>query len=168
MDVAGALLALLLAVSLQESPDRKVNVSNASYVDGPTWRSKTVEKAKDGDDVTVLAVEGKYSKVLVKRTKVTAWIESALLVPPEKFVRKESDEKEGQKLAGQSAEATRGINEPMEREYRTQGGPEREASYVALEALLARRLVAQDRDKMVARLKEFQQEGKLGDHSPVK
>jgi hypothetical protein len=168
MDVAGVVLALLLGLVPQESAERKVNVANAWYVDGPKWSSKPLEKAPDGDDVTVLAVEGKYSKVLIKRNKVTAYIESALLIAPEKFTRKQTDEKEGSKYGGQAAEATRGVNEAMEKEYRSAGGAAVEQSYKELEALMTRRLVAGDRAKMIARLKEFQQEGKLGEHSPVK
>jgi len=168
MDVAGLVLALLLGLVPQETKERKVNVANAWYVDGPKWSSKPLEKALDGDDVTVLGVEGKYSRVLVKRTNLTAYIESALLVPPEKFTRNVTDEKEGSKYSGQAAEATRGVNEPMEKEYRSAGGAAVEQSYKDLEALLARRLAAGDRAKMIARLKEFQQEGKLGEYSPVK
>jgi hypothetical protein len=168
MDVAGFVLALLLGLDPQESKERRVNVSNAWYVDGPKWSSKPLEKAPDGDPVTVVAVEGKYSKVLVKRNNLTAYIESALLIEPEKFTRKSSDEKEGAKYAAQGAEATRGVNEAMEKEYRSAGGAAVEQSYKELEALMARRLVAGDRAKLIARLKEFQQEGKLGEHSPVK
>lgn len=168
MDVAGVVLALLLGLVPQESKERKVNVANAWYVDGPKWSSKPLEKALDGDDVTIVGVEGKYSKVLVKRNNLTAYIESALLVPPEKFTRKQSDEKEGQKYSAQGAEATRGVNEAMEKEYRSAGGAAVEQSYKEMEALMARRLVAGDRAKMIAKLKEFQQEGKLGEYSPVK
>ena len=168
MDVAGIVLALLLGLHPQESKERRVNVANAWYLDGPKWSSNPIEKAQDGDEVTVLSVEGKYSKILVKRNKLTAYIDSALLVPPEKFVRSSTDEKEGSKYGGQAAEATRGVNEAMEKEYRSAGGAAVEQSYKDLEALMARRLVAGDRAKMIARLKEFQQEGKLGEHSPVK
>jgi len=168
MNVGVLVLALLLPQEPPEGAARKVNVTGAWYIKGPNWRSDPVEKAKDGDDVTVLGVEGKYSKVLVKRTSLTAWIESALLVPPEKFTRKESDEKEGQKLSAQGAEATRGVNEDMEREYRSQGGAEREQAYKDLDSWILRPSYLADRAKLVARLKEFQKEGKLGEHSPVK
>jgi uncharacterized protein YgiM (DUF1202 family) len=168
MDVAGLVLVLLLGLVPQDSKERKVNVSNAWFLDGPKWSSKPLEKAQDGDVVTVLAVEGKYSKVLVKRNNLTAYIESALLIEPEKFTRNVTDEKEGSKYSGQAAEATRGVNEAMEKEYRSAGGAAVEQSYKELEALMARRLVAGDRARLISRLKEFQQEGKLGESSPVK
>jgi len=172
MDVAGFALALLLALPQEAPPrdpnDRKVNVKSAWYVKGPSWRSDPVEKAEDGDDVTVLGVEGKYSKVLVKKNKLTAYIDSTALVMPEKFVRSAADEKEGQKLAAQGLEGQRGVDEKVEKEYRSQGGPQREQSFKDLDSWMLRPSYKDDRAKLVARLKEFQKEGKLGEHSPVK
>jgi len=169
MDFTLLVLALLLPQDPQPDPAaRKVNVTGAWYVKGPNWRSDTVEKAEEGDDVTVLGTEGKYSKVKLKKKDLTAYIESASLVPPEKFIRKKTDEKEGQALSAQGAEATRGVNQKMEDEYRSQGGPARDQSYKDLDAWLSRPSYYSDRAQLVARLKEFQKEGKLGEHSPVK
>ena len=169
MDITLLALALLLPQEQQPDPAaRKVNVTGAWFVKGPSWRSDPVEKAVEGDEVTLLGTEGKYSKVRLKRKDLIVYIESASLVTPEKFVRKATDEKEGQALSAQGAEATRGVNEPMEREYRSQGGPAREQSYKDLDAWLLRPTYFSDRAQLVARLKEFQKEGKLGEHSPVK
>jgi hypothetical protein len=168
MDVAGLVLALFLALPQEDPPDRRVNVKEAWYVKAPNWRSEPVEKAQDGDKVTILGVEGKYCKVLIERTKVTAYIESTALVVPQKFVRSAADEKEGQKLAAQGLEGQKGLNSDVEKEYRSQGGPERDQSFKDLDAWMLRPAYRGDRAALVARLKEFQQEGKLGDHSPVK
>jgi hypothetical protein len=89
-------------------------------------------------------------------------------VVPQKFVRSAADEKEGQKLAAQGLEGQKGLNSDVEKEYRSQGGPERDQSFKDLDAWILRPAYRGDRAALVARLKEFQQEGKLGDHSPVK
>jgi hypothetical protein len=168
MDVAGLALTLLLALPQQDPSDKKVNVKSAWYLKAPSWRGDPIEKAQDGDDVAILGVEGKYSKVRVKRNNLTAYIESTSLIAPEKFSRSAADEKEGGKLAAQGLEGQRGLNDDMEKEYRSQGGPERDKSYKDLDAWMLRPAFRADRAKLVARLKEFQQEGKLGEHSPVK
>jgi hypothetical protein len=169
MNVGVLVLALLLLQEQQPEPAaRKVNVTKAYYLAAPNWRSNAVEKAVEGDEVTVLGTEGKYSKVRLKKKDLTAWIESTALVTPEKFIRSEADEKVGTKASAQAMEAQRGVNEDMEREYRSQGGAARDQSYKDLDAWLLRPTYFSDREKLVARLKEFQKEGKLGEHSPVK
>src|SRR5262245_20346190 len=168
MDVSGLMLTLVLALSPQESAERKVTMKEAWYLKAPNWKSTPLEKAQDGDDVTVLGVEGRYSKVTVKRNNLTAYIESTALILPEKFSRSAADEKEGQRLAAQGLEGQKGLNPETEKEYRSQGGPARDQSYRDLDAWLLRPSYKGDRGALVARLKEFQQEGKLGEHSPVK
>jgi hypothetical protein len=170
MDFTLLVLALLLPQEQQPDPAaaRKVNVTGAWYLKGPSWRSDPIEKAADGDEVTLLGTEGKYSKVRLKKKDLTAYIESTALVTPEKFVRTEADEKVGTKASAQAMEAQRGVNEDMERKYRSQGGAEREQSFKDLDAWLLRPSYLSDRARLVARLKEFQKEGKLGEYSPVK
>ena len=169
MDIALLVLALLLPQEQQPDPAaRKVNVSNAWYLKEPKALSDVIEKAQDGDDVTLLGTEGKYSKVKLKKKDLTAYIASVALVPPEKFHRSDADEKVGTKASAQAMEAQRGVNEDMERKYRSQGGPEREQSFKDLDAWLGRPSYYSDRAQLVARLKEFQKEGKLGEYSPVK
>src|SRR5207244_4955092 len=84
--------------------DKKVTMKEAWFFKGPSRLSGTVRKAEDGEDVTVAAVEGKYSKVTAKKDHLTAYIVSSALIAPEKFSRSASDEKEGQKLAAQGLE----------------------------------------------------------------
>ena len=170
MNLGVLVLALLLPQEQEPDPAsaRKVNVTGAWYIKGPNWRSDPVEKAVEGDEVTLLGTEGKYSKVRLKKKDLTAYIESGALVTPDKFIRTEADEKVGTKASAQAMEAQRGVNEDMEREYRTQGGDVREQAYKDMDAWLLRPSYLSDRAKLVARLKEFQKEGKLGEHSPVK
>jgi uncharacterized protein YgiM (DUF1202 family) len=169
---AGVLFLALLLPQEQQQPDpaaaRKVNVTKAWYLKGPKWSADPIEKAEEGDEVTVLGTEGKYSKVRLKKKDLTAWIDSTALVTPDKFVRSESDEKVGTKASAQAMEAQRGIDENMEKEYRSKGGAAREQSFKDLDAWMARPSYYPDRARLVARLKEFQKEGKLGEYSPVK
>ncbi len=148
--------------------DKKVTMKEAWYFKGPSRLSGTVRKAEDGEDVTVTAVEGKYSKVTAKKDNLTAYIISTALIAPEKFSRSASDEKEGQKLAAQGLEGQKGLNPETEKEFKSAGGPAREKAYADLDALMARPAYKSDRASLEARLKEFRQEGKLGEFSPVK
>jgi len=168
MNVGVLVLALLLPQDQPDPAARKVNVTNAWYIKEPKSLSEVIEKAQEGDEVTVLGTEGKYSKVKLKKKDLTAYITSTSLVTPEKFVRSSEDEKVGSKASAQAMEAQRGVNEDMERKYRSQGGAEREQSFKDLDAWLARPTYFSDRAQLVARLKEFQKEGKLGEFSPVK
>lgn len=166
MLLVDAVLALLLA--LQETGDQKVNKKEAWFVKGPSWRSDPVRKADDGEDVTVSAIEGKYSKVTAKKDSLTAYIESTALIAPAKWSRSAADEKEGQKLAAQGLEGQKGLNPDVEKEYRSAGGASRDQAYKDLDALMLRPGYKPDRAALVKRLREFQKEGKLGDDSPVK
>jgi hypothetical protein len=170
MNVGVLFLALLLPQEQQPADPaaRKVNVTKAWYLKGPKWSADPIEKAEEGDEVTVLGTEGKYSKVRLKKKDLTAWIDSTALVTPDKFLRSESDEKVGTKASAQAMEAQRGLDQNMEREYRSQGGPAREQSFKDLDAWMARPSYYSDRARLIARLKEFQKEGKLGEYSPVK
>src|ERR1043165_6324072 len=103
--------------------DKKVTMKEAWFFKGPSRLSGTARKAEDGEDVTVTAVEGKYSKVTAKKDNLTAYIISTALIAPEKFSRSASDEKEGQKLAAQGLEGQKGLNPETEKEFKSAGGP---------------------------------------------
>lgn len=163
-------LATVLPPLADEDPlgEKKVTMKEAWFFKGPSRISGTVRKAEDGEDVTVTAVEGKWSKVTAKKDSLTAYIVSAALIAPEKFSRSASDEKEGQKLAAQGLEGQKGLNPETEKEFKSAGGAAREKAYEDLDALMARPAYKSDRAALEAKLKEFRQEGKLGEFSPVK
>jgi hypothetical protein len=148
--------------------DKKVTMKEAWFFKGPSRLSGTVRKADDGEDVTVLSLAGKYSKVVTKKDNLTVFIVASALIAPEKFVRSASDEKEGQKLAAQGLEGQKGLNPETEKEFKSAGGASREQAYSDLDSLMARPPYKSDRGALEARLKEFRQEGKLGEYSPVK
>jgi uncharacterized protein YgiM (DUF1202 family) len=148
--------------------EKKVTVKTAWFLKGPSWSGEQARLAEDGEDVTVISVKGKYSQVTTKKDNLTVWIISSALIAPEKFSRSAADEKEGQKLAAQGLEGQKGLNPETEKEFKSAGGPAREKAYADLDALMARPTYKSDRTQLVAKLKEFRQEGKLGEFSPVK
>ena len=175
MVLAAAFLTVLagaLPVTLQDNAallgEKKVTVKSAWFTKGPSWNSEQARPAEDGEDVTVTAVKGKYSQVTTKKDNLTAWIVSSALIAPEKFSRSAADEKEGQKLAAQGLEGQKGLNPETEKEFKSAGGAEREKAYADLDALMARPAYKADRAALIQKLKEFRQEGKLGEFSPVK
>ena len=75
MVFAAAFLTILGAVLPPSEPlrddkdalgDKKVTMKEAWFFKGPSRISGTLRKAEDGEDVTVSAVDGKYSKVTAK------------------------------------------------------------------------------------------------------
>lgn len=175
MVLAAAFLTVLSGVFPDPGQDnadllgeKKVTMKTAWFTKGPSWSSEQVRLAVDGEDVTVIAVKGKYSQVTTKSDNLTVWISSTALIPPDKFKRSAADEKEGQKLAAQGLEGQKGLNPETEKEFKSAGGASREKAYADLDALMARPAYKADRAVLVAKLKEFRQEGKLGEFSPVK
>ena len=171
MLLADTLWMVLVALSLQEdlSGDRKVNTKEAAFMKGPSRISGVLRKAEDGEDVTVLGVEEKkWAKVTIKKDGATAYIVASALIEPEKFKRSAADEKESQRLVAQGLEGQKGLNPDTEKEYRSTGGAEREKAYKDMEAWLERPAYKGDRGALEAKLKDFRQEGKLGEYSSVK
>jgi uncharacterized protein YgiM (DUF1202 family) len=169
MLLADALLMVVLTLPLQDLVgDRKVNTKEAAFMKGPSRISGVHRKAEDGEDVTVIGVEGKYAKVTVKKDGATAYIIASALIEPEKFKRSAADEQESQRLVAQGLEGQKGLNPDTEKEYRSQGGASREQAYKEMEAWMARPSYKGDRSALEAKLKDFRQEGKLGEYSSVK
>jgi len=168
VSTVGYLFALLAAQDDALLGERKVNVKTGWYLQGPSRGAEVLGKANDGDDVTVVAVEGKYAKITVKKTGATAYIDKTVLVVPQKWVRSAADETEGKAMAAQGLEGQKGLNPDTEKEYRSQGGPKTEKSYQDLEALIARPAYKEDRASLEKKLKAFRQGGKLGEFSSVK
>src|SRR5436190_18179950 len=119
MVFAAAFLTILGAVLPPSEPlrddkdalgDKKVTMKEAWFFKGPSRISGTLRKAEDGEDVTVTAVDGKYSKVTAKKDNLECFIISSALIAPGEFKRSVSDEKEGQKLAAQGLEGQKGLN----------------------------------------------------------
>lgn len=172
MSIASAAIALWAAlVALQDQAlvgDQKVNVKTGWYLKGPSRGAESAGKAEDGDEVTVLAVEGKYAKVTVKKNGMTAYIDKTILIAPQKWQRSAADEKEGKAMAAQGLEGQKGLNPDTEKEYRSQGGAKTEKSYQDLDALIVRPAYKADHDGMESRLTAFRKAGKLGEFSSVK
>jgi hypothetical protein len=164
--------SILAVLALQEaSPllgEKKVQVKESWFYKGPTRTSDPLRKADHGEDVTVSAVEGGYSKTTAKKDGLNAYITSVSLTPKEKFSVSAADQKEGEKLAAQGLEGQRGLNPETEKEYRSQGGAARDKSYHDLDALMGRPSTKGDRPALEKALKDFRQAGKLGEYSPVK
>ena len=164
---------LLGLLPLAQDPDpllgeKKVQVKEGWFYKGPTRTSDVLRKAEHGEDVTVTAVEGRFSKATAKKDGLQAYITSVSLTPKEKFSVGAADQKEGEKLAAQGLEGQRGLNPETEKEYRSQGGAARDKSYNDLDALMARPAVKSDRPSLEKALREFRQAGKLGEFSTVK
>jgi len=169
MLLVDALLMVVLTLPLQDLiGDRRVNTKEAAFMKGPSRISGVIRKAEDGEDVTVTAVEGKYAKVTIKKDGTTAYIVAAVLIEPEKFKRSAADEQESKRLVAQGLEGQKGLNPDTEKEYRSQGGAGREQAYKDMEAWMARPSYKGDRQTLESRLKDFRQEGKLGEYSSVK
>ena len=170
MILSAILILLLPAVQEPESPtgEKKVQVKEGWFYKGPTRTSDVLRKAEHGEDVTVTAVEGRFSKATAKKDGLQGYITSVSLTPKEKFKVSAADQKEGEKLAAQGLEGQRGLNPETEKEYRSQGGAARDKSYNDLDALMARPSVKADRASLEKSLREFRQGGKLGEFSPVK
>ncbi|HXX94445.1 MAG TPA: hypothetical protein VEN81_12485 [Planctomycetota bacterium] len=172
MNALPALLGLWCALLApqEESPlgDKKVNIKTAWYLKGPSRLSEVAGKAGDGDEVTVLAIEGRYAKVTVKKTGETLYIDKTALIAPTKWQRSAGDEKEGNTMAAQGLEGQKGLNPETEKEWKSQGGPAREKAYADLDRVMALPDYRSDRQKLEDRLKEFRRSGKLGEFSPVK
>jgi hypothetical protein len=168
--VAVALVGLLAALQEGDPPlgEKKVQVKEGWFYKGPTRTTEPVRKAEHGEDVTATAVEGRFTKVTAKKDGLQAYIASGSLIPKEKFKVSAADQKEGEKLAAQGLEGQRGLNPETEKEYRSQGGAERDRSYQDLDALMARPSVKADRPALEKALRDFREGGKLGEFSPVK
>lgn len=165
------ILALALLLQEADSPlgEKKVQTKESWFYKGPSRTSGSLRKAEDGEDVTVTAVEGgRWSKAVAKKDNLQAYILSSALIAKEKHKVSAADQKEGEKLAAQGLEGQRGLNEPTERQYRSEGGAAREKAYQELEGLMSRPSGRADRAALERALKEFREGGKLGEYSPVK
>lgn len=148
--------------------EKKVHVKEAWFYKGPTRTSEPVRKADHGEELTVTAVEGRFSKATSRKDGLQAYIQSVALVAKEQFKVSAADQKEGEKLAAQGLEGQRGLNPETEKEYRSLGGAERDRAYQDLDALMARPSIKGDRPALEKALKDFRDAGKLGEYSPVK
>jgi|ERR1041384_8359521 hypothetical protein len=166
-EIAG-LFWLLLAQQGDETllGERKINTKDAWYLKAP-MRGAEMWKAEDGDEVTVVAVQGKYVKVTIKKDGKTAFVDKTVLIPADKWSRSVSDEKEGNKMAAQGLEGQKGLNPETEKEWKSQGGPARDKAYKDLDSVSSQPSYKNDRPTLESRLKEFRQAGKLGEFSPV-
>ena len=167
------ILALALLLQEADSPlgEKKVQTKESWFYKGPSRTSGSLRKAEDGEEVVVSAVEGpngRWSKAQAKKDNLQAYILSSALIAKEKHKVSAADQKEGEKLAAQGLEGQRGLNEPTERQYRSEGGAAREKAYQELEGLMARPSGRADRAALEQALKEFREGGKLGEFSSVK
>jgi len=171
MGMLAAVLGLLAWVAPQAaalSGDQKVKNKESWFYKAPSRVEGTHRQAEDGEDVTVVSVEGRYAKVAVKKDGITAYIFADSLIPKERFKRSAADEAEGKRLIAQGQEGQRGINPETEREWRSQGGAAVDRSYQQLDGLMARPPYKANRGTLEDKLKEFRQVGKLGEFAAVK
>ena len=171
MILAPAVFGLLAALQAQQDEalmgEQKINTKSAWFMSAPA-RGAEVRKAEDGEDVTVVAIEGKYAKVTVKKDGSTAYVMKGVLIPSKQWLRSAGDEKEGSKMAAQGLEGQKGLNPETEKEWKSSGGPAREKAYQDLDRVSQQPSYKDDRPTLEARLKEFRKTGKLGEFSPVK
>ena len=142
---------------------KKVQMDAASYYKGPSRLSGTAGDAKKGEDVTVLAIEGRFSKV--KRSNgETAYIMSNSLVAKEKFDPGPSSAAEMKNVDAQAYEGRR-FDPATEAEYRKEKGKALDDAYIALDKLMERPTYKSQRQKLEEELRAFRQEGKLGEYA---
>lgn len=168
--LAGIVIVWGLLPPLQDEAligEQKINTKAAWFLSAPARGSET-RKAEDGEDVTVVSVEGKYAKVTIKKDGSTAYIVKHVLIPAKQWQRSAGDEKEGNSMAAQGLEGQKGVNPETEKQWRSKGGPARDQAYSDLDRTMASPEYKGDRPKLEAKLKEFRQTGKLGEFSPVK
>jgi hypothetical protein len=170
MNVLPAVIGLLSTLFAPQEDallgEQKVNMKSAWFLSAPA-RGAELRKAEDGEEVTVVAVEGKYAKVRIKKDGSTAYIIKTALVAPKQWQRSAGDEKEGNTMAAQGLEGQKGLNPETEKEWKSQGGPAREKAYADLDRVTAMPGYKDDRRTLEAKLREFRKAGKLGEFSPV-
>jgi hypothetical protein len=164
------MMSVLVLLATFQDPllgEQRINTDQASFYTGSNRISPVLRKAELGETVTVTAIEGRFAKVTLSDGK-TAYVHPTALVAKEKFKVAASDDEQAKKLAAQGQEGQRGVNPETEAEHRKLSGPEINAAYVELDALMARPGFKLDRGQLEARLAEFRKAGKLGEFASVK
>jgi hypothetical protein len=159
---------LVSSLQAQESPlgPKVVQMRNAAYYKNPPPPREAIGAPLYGDRVTVLAVEGRYSKVRLSDGKI-AYIAASALVSPEKFVPDPESEEEKTRLNAQNFKAGR-FDSATETEYIKEKGPKMEQAYKDVAGLMARPAYKSDRAELERQLAAFRKEGKLGEFSSVR
>lgn len=169
MVIAAAILTALAGLTPPEDTPTgpaKITVQTASFNKVPSTTRGFIREAKNGEDVTVLAVEGNYAKVkLADGTE--AYISRSALTPAEKYVKAPANEKEMMEMKGQGYEAGR-FDPETENNYKKEKGPEMEKAYKGVDAWEERQAWATQRGALSKRLDDFRKAGKLAEYSPVK
>lgn len=160
--------ASLLAVPEPQDKDallglKKVQMDASSYYKGPSRLSGTAGDAKKGEEVTVTAVEGRFSKVKRANGDV-AYILSNSLVAKEKFDPGPSSAAEMKNVDAQAYEGRR-FDPATEAEYRKEKGKVLDDAYIALDKLMERPTYKTHRQQLEDQLRAFRQEGKLGEYA---
>ncbi len=161
--IAWALLAAAPQDKAELLGPKKVQMDASSFYKGPSRLSGTAGDAKKGEEVTVVAVEGRFSKVKRSNGQV-AYILSNSLVAKEKFDPGPSSAAEMSKLDAQAYEGRR-FDPATEAEYRKEKGKVLDDAYIALDKLMERPTYKSQRQKLEEELRAFRQEGKLGEYA---
>jgi uncharacterized protein YgiM (DUF1202 family) len=135
----------------------------ASFYKGPSRLSGTAGDARKGEDVTVTALEGRFSKVKRANGEV-AYIMSNSLVAKEKFDPGPASASEMKGVDAQAYEGRR-FDPATEAEYRKEKGKALDDAYLALDRLMERPTYKSQRQKLEEELRAFRQEGKLGEYA---
>lgn len=161
--IAWALLAAAPQDKAELLGPKKVQMDASSFYKGPSRLSGVLREARKGEEVTVLAVEGRFSKSKLS-TGETAYILSNSLVAKEKFDPGPSSAAEMSKLDAQAYEGRR-FDPATEAEYRKEKGKVLDDAYIALDKLMERPTYKSQRQKLEEELRAFRQEGKLGEYA---
>lgn len=166
-------LATLLAsmLSAQEDPKKSplgpkvVQTRNSSYLAGPDLKGPALDKALYGDQVTVVAIEGRFAKVTVKKSGVTAYVVKSVLIAEEEFDPQPENEEEKARIKATNYKAGR-FDKTVEDKYIDEKGPKMKAAYDQVNKLEAR--YTRKREDVLKDLAAFSKDGKLGQYSTVK
>ena len=170
-----AALALLLFPDPQDDPKKNplgakvVQMRNSYYLAGPDIKGPDLGKALYGDQVTVVAIEGRFAKVTRRKDGATAYIVKGALIAEEEFDPHPENDEEKARLSATNYKAGR-FDKTVEDKYIDEKGPQMKAAYAEVDKLEARYSLGRPEDR-ATRLKEidgFAKAGKLGKYSTVK
>ena len=145
---------------------KRVNVKEESFYSAPSAiLGGPGQPAPYGEDVTVTAVKGSFSKV-TRNDGSVAYIYTSALIASEKFTPEASNEEEMAKLKAHKYASSR-FDPETEKKYSEQKGPAIQAAYKEVNALEARS-INHDRAALWKLLADFRRGGRLGEFANVK
>jgi hypothetical protein len=167
LSALAASAAILLAPQDPESPlgPKLVQMRSASFY--RKAGSEAAEKASYGEEVTVLAIEGRFARVTRKKDGSTLYISKLALIDPAKFDPVPESQEEKARLKAENFKAGR-FDKETEAEYIRVKGGDMERAYQEVDDVMGRPASKADRATLERELAEFRRAGKLGEFSTVK